>query len=163
MNNKQELRKNWVLFSGKEVEGRYFGIPTLFIATVPPGFKYDEFTKFVGRFPHVFFGVGCFHPGISIKTGALVQFCLDHKKLVTLEVRPPHLRNIPAHHLQLCHLMVSLDIPELQLLKETDTVRLLKQPFDGYCFTLSTGMVSNPPMYDHDRPLMVLGELGHEK
>lgn len=140
-----EDRTDWALFDGPELEGRLLGIRTLFWKDEPGDPKDAEIAS---TYDHVYF---------------LSQYLNEHGyqrasdyvkdgKTVTLEVTPDMLDEIPPDLCQDCHLMVCIDVPEINSqVKETDTIRLGLAPFRTKTVTAGSFYDSYPAHYEVDR------------
>lgn len=126
-------------FYGKEVEGPLSDIDTCFIRTDTP--------RDMQKYPHVYF---CISYISSVKNFNEIESCLDRYQIVTLEVTPDLIKTIPATIFNRCRIMLSLDCPELELLKKNDVVKIVTKPFTTYNVVKCTMQTSIPDDYKFD-------------
>lgn len=125
-------------FFGKEVEGPLADVETCFVRTRMPG-EYN-------RYPHVYF---CISYVEKLFWGSIEE-CLDGGQIVTLEVTPELLKQVPPTLFNRCRIMLSLDCPELELLKKNDILKIVTKPFTTYNVVKCTMQTSVPDDYKFD-------------
>ena len=125
-------------FFGKEVEGPLADVETCFVRTAVP----VEFDKY----PHVYFCISY----IEKCYWTHIETCLENSQIVTLEVTPKLLREIPATLFNRCRIMLSLECPELDLLKKNDILKIVTKPFTTYNVVKCTMQTSVPDDYKFD-------------
>lgn len=142
----RQTRGCWV---GREVEGAYAGIETLFIRAAPE----DEDT-WQGLFaePRAVF---ILHEAIEIYGWDVVDRVLRLATIgVTVQVRPAHLDYMPAHLRPRVRLQVVLNgHPALRTLTAKDEIAIHAAPFTVCAFPVQAGAWTQPSDYDTDRPL----------
>lgn len=131
-------------FFGKEVEGPLADISTCFVRNRIPG-------DYI-RYPHIYFCISY----VERKFWGHVEECLDSAKIVTLEVTADLLKEIPATLLNRCRIMLSLDCPELELLKKNDILKIVTKPFTTYNVVKCTMQQSIPDDYKFDSATSIL-------
>lgn len=123
---------------GKEIEGRLYGIDSLYIAR---DFKeYEEVSK---DFNHVLIGVSLIDEmkkGKTTITWDLIEKQIDEEgKMFSIEAKPYQVKDLP-HAMKLkCHILLWVDVPELDELKSSDSVKLSIKDHDMYVYTLFNG------------------------
>ena len=140
-------KKYWY---GKEIEGRLYGLETLFVS--------DDFTEFVEvskKFSHILIGPTLIEKMSSspVNIGwSLIEKMIDEdKKMFTLEAKPENIKSIPKSMLLKCHILLWLDVPELAELKSSDSIKVCPRSHEMYCFTIHNGQKVNRVDYMHDR------------
>lgn len=130
-------------FYGKETEGPLADVDTCFVRTKMPSKR--------AYFPHVYFCISYVEMQNSAKTPwEDVAACLDDKQIVTIETTPDLLKTIPPTIFNRCRIMLSLDCPELELLKKHDIVKIVTRPFTTYNVVKCSMQTSKPEDYQHD-------------
>ena len=133
-----------------EIEGRYYGIDTLFIAD-----EYEDLVDDMYKVYHVLIGtslVDKLAAGECVDISWLdIERYLREGNIVTLEVKPEQLKNVP-HFVKLkAHILLWLDVPELDELKKTDSIKVCPRLHDMYVFTLMNGQKVERHEYLIDR------------
>lgn len=134
---------------GKEIEGRLYGIDTLFVADDV------DISKVHGDFNHVLLG-----PTLIDKlnndaakhldwTGIECQ--MDEGKIITLEVKPGQLKNVPQSIKLKAHILLWIDAADLAEMKESDSIKVCSQLHDMRVFTIFNGQKVTRNDYIHDR------------
>lgn len=150
-------KKYWY---GKEIEGRFTGLETLFISL-----DFEEFEKVQTRFSHILIGTTLIdqlyeaerlkNQDFNVKTTITwerIEELIDNEfKYFTIEAKPEQIKKLPKAILLKCHILLWLDVSELGELKSTDSVKLCPQSHDMYCFTLHNGQRVTRDAYFHDR------------
>lgn len=126
-------------FYGKEVEGPLVDIDTVFVRTKIPKNWYD--------YPHIYFCISYIdmHPDWE-----LISEMIDERYIITLEVTPNIISKIPPTMLNRCRIMLSLDCPELELLKQNDIIKIVTRPFTTYNVVKHAMQTSKPDDYKFD-------------
>jgi hypothetical protein len=140
-------KKYWY---GKEIEGRLYGIETLFI---PDDFK--GFKKIIKKFNHVLVGpklIEKMNSGTSKISWSYLEKQMDERHMMlTIEVKPELIKMLPQAIKLKAHILLWIDCPELAELKETDSVKICNQSHEMYVFTLFNGQKVTRKDYQHDR------------
>lgn len=142
-------KKYWY---GKEIEGRLYGLETLFVADV-----FDEYEEISKKFNHILLGPTVIEKLQSndvkskMSWDTIQQQVDEDKKMFTIEAKPKHIAMLPKWVLLKCHILLWIDIPELAELKSTDSIKICPRSHEMYCFTLFNGQKVNRADYIHDR------------
>lgn len=131
-------------FYGKEVEGPLADVETCFVRTKVP----NDFNKY----PHVYFCISY----IEKQYWTTIETCLDNKQIVTLEVTPELLKIIPPTIFNRSRIMLSLDCPELELLKKHDILKIVTRPFTTFNVVKCTMQQSTPDDYKFDSKISTI-------
>ena len=126
-------------FYGKEVEGPLADIDSVFVRTTVPE-NWDEY-------PHIYL---CISYLTAKPDWHLIENMLDERYIVTLEVTPELLKSIPATMLNRCRIMLSLECPELEMLKRNDIVKIVTRPFTTFNVVKCNMQTSTPDDYKFD-------------
>ncbi len=109
---------------GKEIEGRLYGLESVFIST---DLTNDELTE-VKKVHHLLIGTSLIDEiqkgDTTITWDMIFDWIVYENKYVTLEAKPEQIKNLPQKIKLRCHILLWLDVPELYDLKETDSVKL---------------------------------------
>lgn len=118
----------WAVWEGVEIEGRLSGMRTLFIRDLP-----DDLQELPDSYEHVWL---C-KEYVERYRWTLAQHLSDLGIVVSIELTPDLLEQIPASVAARCHLVLALPAPVLLhgKLKATDTVRLDAEPYNVYTAT----------------------------
>lgn len=130
---------------GKEVEGRYTDIETLFIAdleSIPEDFSFDAL--------HIYFCSGAVKQLIASDNWAFV-FDKIGSVIVSLEVEPGMLEKIPPMLRIHCHILLMLSASDAKLLKKTDSIKVVYDDYSLYCTTVHNMQQVTPDEYKFDR------------
>lgn len=136
----------WNTWVGVEVEGRLRGVPTLFIRHLAENVDVDEIAA---QYGHVWL---C--KEYIAQQGYALAFDLSQAGvLVSIEVTPDLLPNLPAAVLALCHIVLAVPVSgaAMAALKPTDTVRLDAAPADCWAITAGQLLRTAPRDYKGDR------------
>jgi hypothetical protein len=128
-------------FFGKETEGPLADVETCFVRTTVP----DE-AEF---YPHVYFCISYLEK-VTSTMWTVIELCLENKQIVTLETTPELMKTIPPTIFNRCRIMLSLDCPELEMLKKHDIVKIVTRPFTTYNVVKCSMQTSKPEDYQHD-------------
>lgn len=140
----------WSAWSGPDVEGRLYGVQTLFLFNLGEWSESELYAALRG-FSHVLFGENWFD-----EHGILgVREALDLGLVATLEVRPDQLAKLPEDVRRRGKILLALSgPPELDLLKATDEVRLLIRPFNAAVAQWQSFDRTCPEDYEVDVPVL---------
>lgn len=128
-------------FYGKEVEGRFTGIETVFIRSKIP--------SDVERFPHIYFtfeAVG----GLLKAKWEWVREKLDKGVLISIEVNEKNIKQIPLDVSNRVHLLLRISAPIAATLKNTDTIAIDVAPFSVLLSTVLSFQRTFPQNYSED-------------
>lgn len=126
-------------FYGKEVEGPLADVDTVFVRSNVPENWVD--------YPHIYFCISYIE---STPDWVLISEMLDNRYIITLEVTPSLVAKIPPTMLNRCRIMLSLEVPELELLKRNDIVKIVTRPFTTYNVVKCSMQTSTPDDYKFD-------------
>jgi hypothetical protein len=136
-------RTHWY---GKEVEGRFTDIETLFIADV------KALDKIVAnKIAHVYFCSGATQQLIEQERWDMVFRMISDTSFVTLEVTPGMLEKIPPMIRIRAHILLMLDCKDAGLLKKTDSIKVVYADYSLYCTTVHNMQQVTPDDYKFDR------------
>lgn len=142
-------KKYWY---GKEIEGRFYGLETLFISDdceIP--------TKVLTRFNHILIGPTLIEKmsNKDVKTTITwkdIEEEIDVNKIMfTIEAKPQHIKLLPKAIILKCHILLWLDVPELAELKSSDSIKICPRSHEMHVFTLHNGQKVTRQDYIHDR------------
>jgi hypothetical protein len=134
------FKKYWF---GKEVEGRYTDIETLFINDV------SVLGEILIEVPHVYFTSAAVDE--LIKTNGWQRiFELVETNIISLEVLPGMLSRIPAMLRIHCHILLMLSASDASLLKKTDSIKVVYDDYSLYCTTVHNMQQVTPDDYKFD-------------
>lgn len=137
-------------WTGREIEGRLYGLDTLYIAN-----DFKEYDSVSFRYHHVLIGTSLIEQMKSGKTeitwDKIHEQIRTDRKFFTLEVKPGQLKDIPQYIKLQCHILYWIDAEELEELKSTDSVKLSIRSHDMYVFTLHNGQRVTRNDYYHDK------------
>jgi len=140
-------KKYWY---GKEIEGRLYGLETLFVSD-----DFDGFENVAAKFNHILIGPTLIekmkNTGSKITWDVIEKMIDDEKKMFTLEAKPENIKSIPQSMKLKCHILLWIDVPELAELKSSDSIKVCPRSHEMYCFTLHNGQKVNRVDYMHDR------------
>lgn len=143
---------NKKVWYGKEIEGRLYGIETLFIS--------DDVAitdDVLSKFNHILIGPTLIEKMSDknvetyITWRSIEQRIDSEKTMFTIEAKPEHIKLLPKAILLKCHILLWLDVPELSELKSSDSIKVCPRSHDMYCFTLHNGQRVTRQDYIHDR------------
>lgn len=144
-------KKYWY---GKEIEGRFYGLETLFVSD---DFSEREYIKVCEKFNHILIGPPLIEKmfkepeSTQIKWSLIEEQIDEQKKMFTLEAKPEHIKMIPKSMILKCHILLWIDVPELAELKSSDSIKVCPRSHEMYCFTLHNGQKVTRQDYIHDR------------
>ena len=140
---------------GREVEGRYSDIMTLFIRELGDGIDVDD----LRTYPHYYFTIEYVMEMLrkekhSTKMIDAVREILDDTHcVVTLEANSSTLKNIPPDLFNRCHIIYRIHDDAVQLLKDTDTFSVDAGWYRVHQVTKCNMMEINPDNYKFDEEL----------
>jgi hypothetical protein len=129
---------------GKEVEGRYTDIDTLFISdfkALPVNFTIEQ--------PHVYFCSGAVQQLIDENKFDTI-FDMLTSRIISLEVTPGMLEKIPAMLRIHCHILLMISATDAGLLKKTDSIKVVYDDYSLYCTTVHNMQQVTPNDYKFD-------------
>lgn len=133
---------NVAFFYGKEIEGPYSGIETIFIRTsLPDGYE---------KYPHIFFCSTYFTDSSLIPCWTEIEDMLNNGQLVTLELTPNLINSVPKNIFNKCKIMLMIDIPEFEFLKKNDVLKVVTLPYTTYNVVKTTMQTTTPDDYGND-------------
>ena len=130
---------------GKEVEGRYTDIETLFIAD----FKSLP-EDFIIKLSHVYICSGAVQQLIDDNKWQLI-FSMIGSRIISLEVTPGMLEKVPPMLRIHCHILLMLSASDAKLLKKTDSIKVVYDDYSLYCTTVHNMQQVTPDDYKFDR------------
>lgn len=142
-------KKYWY---GKEIEGRLYGLETLFVSD-----DFNEFAKISENFHHILIGPTLIRKmsSSSVKTDitweAIEEMIDVDKKMFTIEAKPQDIALLPKAIILKCHILLWLDVPELSELKSSDSIKVCPRSHEMHVFTLYNGQKVGREDYIHDR------------
>ena len=131
---------------GKEIEGRYTDIETLFIADIK---ALDRIVA--GKNPHVYFCSGATAQLIDDDRWATVFRMISDTSFITIEVTPGMLEKIPPMIRIRAHIVLMLNCTDAALLKQSDSIKVVYADYSLYCTTVHNMQHVVPDMYKFDR------------
>jgi len=138
---------------GREVEGRYSDIMTLFIRELGDGIDVDDLRDY----PHYYFTIEYVSKMIQTKSTAhfeAIREILDTTNgVVTIEANKDTLKNIPPDLFNRCHIIYRVIDDAVQLLKDTDTFSVDAGWYRVHQVTKCNMMEINPDNYKFDEEL----------
>lgn len=140
------FRTHWY---GKECEGRLTDIETLFIADITA--KGIDMEKM----PHIYFCSNAVEQLIQSKdnlTWDWLNKFIDRTNItITLEVIPGQLQKIPPMMRIKSHIMYMVEVEEIRLLKQNDSIKVVHGAYDLYCTSIQNMQKVVPDDYKYDR------------
>ena len=139
---------------GREVEGRYSDIMTLFVRELyPSGLDVDELREY----PHYYFTIEYVSKMIQTKSLDQINIIRDildtTNSAVTLEANKDTLKNIPPDLFNRCHIIYRVQDDAVQLLKDTDTFSVDAGWYRVHQVTKCNMMEITPDNYKFDEEL----------
>lgn len=136
---------------GKEIEGRFYGLESAFIVD---DLTEEEFNHAL-TVNHLLIGVPLIDKinkgGTFITWSKLLHLIQVNNKFVTLEAKPEQLKFISQEMKLRSHILLWLDVPELNDIKSTDSVKLVTAPYEIYATSLMNCQKVTKHEYTHDR------------
>lgn len=139
---------NW--WHGREIEGRLYGLETVFLAR-----DFKKIKKVAKKFSHVLIGINLIdelnEESTKHITWEWIERYIDKGNFITLEASPDQIKYIPQAIKLKAHILLWIDVPELAELKSSDSIKVCTQLHDMYVFTLHNGQRVTRNDYYHDR------------
>jgi hypothetical protein len=143
------FKKYWF---GKEVEGRFTDVETLFIADIYAAYEDGVFEDMPA---HIYV--------CSLATEQLISDehsemnwnklfnLIDQKTFISIEATPEMIYDIPPMLRIHCHIMLMISSPEAGMLKKTDSIKLVYDDYSLYCTTVYNMQRVAPDDYKFDQ------------
>lgn len=131
---------------GKEVEGRYSDIETLFIADTT-AFNQVKFAKVA----HIYLCSPATEQLIKNKSWNNIFQMMSDTTFISIEVTPGMLEKIPPMIRIKAHILLMLNYADAALLKKTDSIKVVYADYSLYCTTVHNMQHVTPDMYKFDR------------
>lgn len=135
-------RTHWY---GKEVEGRFTDIETLFISDV------KALDKVLSKPAHVYFCSPATEQLIKQEMWGSVFDMISDNTFVTIEVTPGMLEKIPPMIRIHVHILLMLNCKDAELLKRTDSIKVVYADYSLYCTTVHNMQHVTSDDYKFDR------------
>ena len=135
----------WV---GKEVEGRFQGLPTLFIKGNQKIKIISEKLNKCSRISHLYFGAG---NQSSFSNYYVIRHFIEKGYLVTYEIYLNDINKVQNDILESCHIIATIPNYNIDKLKLTDTVKI--EGTNIYCMTKGQCYVNSRSLYNNDKPI----------
>lgn len=129
-------KKYWY---GKEVEGRFADIETVFVR--------EEIPSNFNDYPHIYFTIE-YIKNLDFK---IIHQILDTNQIVTIEVNEEVFEKIPMSIFNRCHLIYRINDAFVSKLKQTDTISIDAGWYRVHQITKCHLMEINPDNYKFDR------------
>jgi len=137
-------RTHWY---GKEVEGRFTDIETLFIADLK-GLEKIATSKYPA---HLYFCSPATKQLIAHEKWDTIFSMISDTNFVTIEVTPGMLESIPPMIRIRAHILLMLDCKDAALLKKTDSIKVVYSDYSLYCTTVHNMQQVTSDDYKFDR------------
>ena len=141
-------KKYWY---GKEIEGRLYGLESVFIST---DLTEEEITSIL-KVHHILIGTTLIDEiqsgNTNITWDRILHWILIDNKYVTLEAKPEQIKPLPQAIKLRTHILLWLDVPELYDLKESDSVKLCHSLHEMYVTSFMNCQRVTKNDYYHDR------------
>jgi hypothetical protein len=136
---------------GREVEGRYADLMTLFVRELGNGIQVEDLKEY----PHYYFTIEymkrCFENTAEVEA---IRNILDSSNCaVTIEANTDTIRRIPPDLINRCHIIYRIQDDALQVLKDTDTLSIDAGWYRVHQITKCNMMEINPSNYKFDEEL----------
>jgi hypothetical protein len=136
---------------GREVEGRYADLMTLFVRELGNGIQVEDLKEY----PHYYFTIEymkrCFENTEEVEA---IRNILDSSNCaVTIEANTDTIRRIPPDLINRCHIIYRIQDDALQVLKDTDTLSIDAGWYRVHQITKCNMMEINPSNYKFDEEL----------
>lgn len=115
---------------GREVEGRYTDMMTLFVRELGDGINVDDLSEYphIRIYPHYYFTIEYIASMIESKNSnqleAIREILDTTNAVITIEANKSTLKNIPTDLFNRCHIIYRIQDDAVQLLKATDTLSI---------------------------------------
>ena len=136
-------RTHWY---GKEVEGRYSDIETLFIADTK---AFDQIKN--AGVAHIYLCSPATEQLIKSDSWNMIFQMMSDTTFVTIEVTPGMLEKVPAMIRIRAHMLLMLDCKDAGLLKQTDSIKVVYADYSLFCTTVHNMQQVTPDDYKFDR------------
>ena len=136
-------RTHWY---GKEVEGRYSDIETLFISDT----KAFEQVK-QAKVAHIYLCSPATEQLVKSEAWDVVFQMMTDSTFITIEVTPGMLEKIPPMIRIRAHILLMLTCSDAGLLKKTDSIKIVYSDYSLYCTTVHNMQQVTPDDYKFDR------------
>lgn len=130
---------------GKEVEGRFTDIETLFIADMKA--TYEKLTPCA----HIYICSPATQQLVDRKAWSSIFDMITDTTFVTIEVTPGMLKHIPPMIRIRAHVLLMLECEDAALLKKTDSIKVVYADYSLYCTTVHNMQHVTPDDYKFDR------------
>ena len=137
---------------GKEVEGRFTDVETMFVSDFNELLQGNVITKPVA---HVYI---CSPATKQLVNNELKGFdwgnlfnMMSEKQIVSIEVEPGMLEKIPPMIRIRAHILLMLNEKDAGLLKKTDSIKVVYNDYSLYCMTVHNMQQVLPDDYKFDR------------
>jgi hypothetical protein len=138
---------------GKEVEGRFTDIDTLFISDLTE-IAEEGMDAVIDKIPaHVYFCATAIQQmigGIEGFDWSTIFKLKDDKTFISIEVTPSMLEQVPPMVRIHCHILLMITEPSAALLKETDTIKVVYNDYSLLCTTVHNMQRVTPDNYKFD-------------
>jgi hypothetical protein len=136
---------------GREVEGRYSDIMTLFVRELGNGIQ----VKDLREYPHYYFTIEYMKQcSENEKELRVIREILDTTNCaVTIEADTATLKNIPVDLFNRCHIIYRIQDDAVQVLKDTDTLSIDAGWYRVHQITKCNMMEITPDNYKFDEEL----------
>lgn len=136
---------------GRECEGRYSDIMTLFVRELGDGID----VEYLSEYPHYYFTIEymkcCFENSAEID--AIREILDDTNCAVTIEANADTIERIPPDLFNRCHVIYRIQDTAVQRLKSTDTLSIDAGWYRVHQITKCNMMEINPDNYKFDEEL----------
>ena len=148
-------KKQW---KGREVEGRYSDLMTMFVRDLERDGNKNSYGLLVdklGDYPHYYFTIEymkkCYENTTYVET---VRWILDYSNMaVTIEADKDTIERIPPDLVNRCHIIYRIHDKALQVLKDTDTLSIDADWYRVHQVTKLNMMEITPSSYKFDEEL----------
>lgn len=138
------IKDHWY---GKEVEGRFSDVETLFIGNAETKIDLNKI-----KVPHVYICAPAVSQTIEKeKWDTIFRMVDDYHKIVTLEVKPGMLEKIPPMIRIKCHILYMLEHKDVGLLTDNDSIKILHGDYNLYITSIQNMQTVTPDDYKFDR------------
>ena len=135
-------RTHWY---GKEVEGRFTDIETLFISDIKALQEKLELPA------HVYFCSPATEQLIKQSDWSNMFDLISDNTFVTIEATPGMVEHIPPMIRIRAHILLMLNCADAGLLKKTDSIKVVYADYSLYCITVHNMQQVTPDDYKFDR------------
>ena len=143
------FKKYWF---GKEVEGRFTDIETLFVADINAAANDGIFEDAPS---HIYICSPATQQLISDENDEMdwskLFDLINQKTFISIEATPEMLVDIPPMLRIHCHIMLMINCEEAGMLKKTDSIKLVYDDYSLYCTTVHNMQRVAPDDYKFDQ------------